>query len=80
MPVAADKTQVLQGKVGEFIVTARRAGENWYVGGLTSWTGRTIELPLDFLGEGEYTAEIMTDGENAARIGEDYRLEDSQRG
>ncbi len=75
IPTAADKTQVLQGKVGEFIVTARKAGDNWYVGGLTSWTGREIELPLDFLGDGEYKAEIMTDGVNASRIGEDYSLE-----
>lgn len=74
MPVAADRTQVLQGKVGEFIVTARRVGENWYVGGLTSWTARNITLPLDFLSDGEYEAEIMIDGVNASRIGEDYVL------
>ena len=75
MPQDADKTVVLQGKVGEFIVTARRVGSDWYVGGLTSWTGRDLQLPLDFLSDGEYTAEIMTDGVNASRIGEDYKLE-----
>ena len=33
LPVVFDTTQVLAGRIGEYIVTARRAGEKWYVGG-----------------------------------------------
>ena len=75
IPTNPDRTVVLQGKVGEYIVTAREKEGTWYVGGLTNWTGRTIELPLTFLGDGMYEAEILTDGVNANRVGEDYRRE-----
>lgn len=52
---------------------ARRSGQTWYVGGLTDWAERTIDLDLGFIGDGRY--ELFTDGANAARIGEDYRVE-----
>jgi alpha-glucosidase len=62
--------------MGEYIVTARQAGANWYVGALTNWTGRTIELPLTFLDSGaEYTATILCDGANADKKATDYKIE-----
>ena len=75
IPATFDHTEVVCGKVGEYIVTARRSGEEWYVGGLTSWEGRTIDIPLDFLGEGEWKAELYLDGVNADLTGTDYRVE-----
>lgn len=67
-----DETRVLQGKMGEYIVTARRVGKNWYVGGLTDWNARTVKLDLSFLGEGNYEAVLFSDGVNAGKQAADY--------
>lgn len=75
LPVVADETRILQGKMGEYIVTARRVGEDWIVGGLTDWEARTVDLDLSFLPEGMFRAEIFCDGINADKKGEDYRHE-----
>ena len=44
LPTVWDETRVLQGEVGEYIVTARRKGDTWYIGGITNWTPRDIEI------------------------------------
>lgn len=76
IPDSWDCTKVLDGKLGEFIVTARKSGSSWYVGGLSNWDGRNIELSLSFLEPGKlYTATIYRDGRNADKIGEDYLVE-----
>ena len=72
VPTVWDETKVLDGKVGEFIATARRSGNTWYIGSTCSWKGRCVSLPLDFLGGGKWTAEIFRDGVNASRNGTDY--------
>jgi alpha-glucosidase len=74
VPATWDETQFAAGDPGESIVLARRRGDVWYVGGMTDWTRRTIDVPLDFLGSGPYTAKLYTDGSmdedqpNAIRI------------
>ena len=73
VPTTWDETKVLQGDMGEYIVTARRKGDVWYVGGLSDWTPRDIEMSFDFLPEGTYEAEIFSDGVNAHRLATDYR-------
>lgn len=75
IPSVFDHTEVVSGKVGEYIITARRKGDVWYVGGLTSWEGRTVEVPLTFLGEGDWSAELFVDGVNSDLTGSDYRTE-----
>lgn len=66
MPTHVEKTEILSGEMGEWIVSARKAGENWYVGGLTNWTAREVEVALSFLEEGkEYTAQILSDAKDA---------------
>jgi alpha-glucosidase len=72
IPTVWDETNVLQGKVGEFIVTARRKDSTWYVGGMANWAGKAVEIDLSFLGEGEYLATMATDGVNADRYPSDY--------
>ncbi len=74
IPDEWDETRVLQGEIGKYIVTARRKGDTWYVGGQTNWDERTIELPLSFLGEGSYVTNMLTDGINANHNAEDCRL------
>lgn len=76
IPTVWDETVVLDGKIGEYIVTARRKDNEWYIGGVTNWTPRELEIdftPLE-LG-GDRKMEIFTDGVNAHRNGNDYRKE-----
>jgi alpha-glucosidase len=73
VPTVWDKTIVPDAKVAEYVVVARKNGDNWYVGAMTDWTPRTLELDLSFLGKGDFTAEIYSDGINADKYGSDYR-------
>jgi alpha-glucosidase len=62
VPTVWDQTKVLDGRVGEYIVTARRRGDTWFVGAITGNEGRTLEIPLDFLSPGKtYLASIYRD-------------------
>lgn len=76
VPTVWDETRVIDGRVGEYIVTARRSGDVWYVGAICSWKAANVEIGLDFLGEGEWCAEVFRDGINASRNGTDYIRED----
>ena len=61
-----DDTRVLDGEVGEYITTARRHGEEWFVGGITNNEARRMAIRLDFLPAGQkYMAEIYTDGDQS---------------
>lgn len=68
VPVTWDETRILQGDIGEFIVSARRKGDIWYLGAMTNEAGRQLKVELDFLGEGRYTADIWQDGQNISSI------------
>ena len=75
VPTVWDNTLALNGKVGEYVTIARQKGNCWYVGSLTNWTPRSLELDLSFLGEGIFTAEVFKDGVNANRVARDYKKE-----
>ena len=75
IPTVWDETVALDAKAGDYLLIARRNGDTWYVAGLNDWNGRKLEVTLDFLGEGEYDAQIFMDGVNADSWGEDYKLE-----
>ncbi len=72
VPTVWDETRVLAAKVGEYIVTARRSGRDWYLGALTNWTARDIEISLSWLGAGQFRADVFRDGANADRAAVDY--------
>lgn len=72
IPTTWDETIVLDGKVGEYIVTVRRKGNDWYVGGMSNWTGKTVEVDFSFAGEGTFDVTVATDGVNADRYPSDY--------
>ena len=77
IPTVWDETVALDGKVGEYIVMARRKGDKWYIGGLVGHNARTVTVDLGFLGDGEWKMELFKDGLNAVRHAEDYvRVED----
>ena len=73
VPTTWDETVALDGKVGDYAVVARRSATDWWVGGMTDWTPRTLTVDFSFLGQGQYKATIYQDGINADRIGNDYK-------
>ena len=75
IPTVWDETRILQGTVGQYIVTARRSGTRWYIGGLTGWDARDLSLDLSGLVKGKHSAVLYRDGVNAARNATDYRIE-----
>ncbi len=76
IPTVFDETRVPQGRMAQYIVTARRSGGDWYVGGQTNWDARDVELAFDFLPRGaRYEATLYTDGANAGRTATDYRVQ-----
>lgn len=74
IPSVFDESVVPSAEVGEYIVSAKRKGNTWYAGALTNWTPCTVDVPLSFLGDGTYTAIIFSDGVNADRNAEDYKV------
>ena len=78
VPTIWDETIVLDGKMGEYIITARRNGDTWYIGGLTNWDARDLEVDFSFLGDKTYSGKLFKDGINANRIGRDYKSENIQ--
>ena len=65
VPTVWDDTKIVDGYPGDFIVSARRSGRAWFVGGMTNWDARTIEVPLRFLGPGRYEAVLFQDAADA---------------
>ena len=65
VPTVWDDTRIIDGFPGEFILDARRSGKEWFLGGMTNWDSRTVEIPLKFLPEGRYTAHIFQDAPDA---------------
>jgi alpha-glucosidase len=72
VPTVWDETVGLEAKVGDYIVVARRNGEEWYVGAMTDWTPREVEIDFGFLGAGEYRADVYADGVNASKCASDF--------
>jgi alpha-glucosidase len=65
IPTTWDETRVLSAKVGDYIAIARRHGNEWYVGSIAGSHAAQFDIPLAFLGEGEYTAETLSDAPDA---------------
>ena len=73
VPTVWDETKVLDAKIGDYIAIARKHGSDWYVGSMTDWTARDMEIDLSFLPPGNYQMEAYQDGANADRYGSDYK-------
>jgi alpha-glucosidase len=72
VPTVWDETRVLDAKLGEYVLVARRNGRDWYVGAMTNWTGRDLDVDLSFLPSGTFTMDAYQDGVNADRMAGDY--------
>jgi len=74
VPTVWDETRVLEAKIGDYLVVARKHGDDWYLGGMTDWSPRTMEIKVDFLEPGKkWIAEVWQDGVNADRYAADYQ-------
>lgn len=78
IPSTWDETIVLEGKIADYIVIARRKGANWYIGAMTDWSPRSFELDLSFLKFGNFSMEVIRDGVNASKFAEDYAKDERQ--
>jgi alpha-glucosidase len=68
VPTDWDTTRVLEGRIGDYVVVARRErnAQSWYIGAITDEESRTFDVPLSFLTAGrKYVAEIYADGPGA---------------
>ena len=74
VPTVWDETVALDGKVGEYVIVARRSGDVWYIGGLTNWDAREVELDLNVLGAGGWNVEMFADGVNVEKNAKDYKV------
>ena len=68
VPTTWDETKFLDGKVGDYIIVARKSGSDWYVGGMSDWTPRSLNVSFGFLGPGNFKAEIWKDAPDADKI------------
>ena len=66
VPTTWEETRAVNGQPAKYITLARRHGADWFVGGITDWDAREIEVPLSFLGSGSFTADIFSDAPDAA--------------
>jgi alpha-glucosidase len=73
VPTVWDETLVLDARLGDYVLIARRNGREWYVGAMTDWTARELSLDLSFLPEGEFGIETYQDGVNAGRYAGDFK-------
>jgi len=73
VPTVWDETRVLDAKMSEYVLLARRNGSDWYVGAMTNWTPRDLEVDFAFLPDGSFTLDSYEDGVNADRNASDYK-------
>jgi alpha-glucosidase len=73
VPTVWDETKVIDGRIGEYVLVVRRHGHDWYVGAMTNWTARELELDCSFLPGGSFRIDGYQDGVNADRYAGDYK-------
>lgn len=73
VPVTWDETTVLEAIPGKMIVMMRRAGNEWYMAGLTDWSERDATLILPKSADG-WKVQLWKDGINANRDASDFQF------
>ncbi len=74
VPTVWDQTEILEARFSDYIALARKQGDTWYLGCMTDWQPRELELDLSFLDSGSYQIKIYQDGPNAERYASDFQL------
>lgn len=75
VPTTWDETKVLAAKVADYVVIARKNGKKWYIGGMTDWTPREMEIDLSFLDPGIHRMKMIKDGVNADKNAIDFQVD-----
>ncbi len=71
-----DRSEALQGEIGDYIVVMRRAGDRFFLGAGTNDEERTLAQPLSFLEPSTtYTATLYADAADSDETPESYRIE-----
>jgi alpha-glucosidase len=82
VPTVWDETRVLDGRIGDYVVVARRKGPDWFIGAMTDWTPRELDVDLSFLSGGPshraWEMVAFADGPDADRVASRY-VRSSQR-
>jgi alpha-glucosidase len=78
VPTVWDDTLPLGGKISDYVVVARRNGRDWYIGAMTDWTPRELDIDFSFLADGAYQMQAFEDGVNADRMASDYKMTKTQ--
>jgi alpha-glucosidase len=78
VPTEWDETKVLDAKIADYVLIARRNGRDWYVGAMGDWTARDLDVDLSFLPEGSFTMDAYQDGINADHNASDYKKTSSK--
>ena len=74
IPTSWEDTYVVDAKLGDYLIMARKKGNDWYLSAMTDWSPREFEIDLSFLGEGKFNVFTCEDGVNAAKNASDYKL------
>ena len=78
VPTVWDETVAIDGKLGEYAVIARRSGDTWYIGAITNWKERSLEIDLNKIGVNASKYKAYIDGINANRYAEDYKITEKE--
>jgi alpha-glucosidase len=73
VPTEWDETRVLDARISDYVVIARRRGTDWYLGAITDWNTREVEIDLSFLPSGSFKLDEYRDGVNADRHAQDFQ-------
>jgi len=73
VPTQWDETKVLDARIADYVLIARRRGAEWFIGAITDWSSRDLAVDLSFLPAGNFRLDEWRDGINADRYAEDYK-------
>lgn len=76
VPTVWDETRVVAAKISDYVILARRNGDDWYLGAIGDEEAREFDVDLSFLGDGEWMMLEYRDGINADRYASDYVYEE----
>ncbi|MBX9853631.1 MAG: glycoside hydrolase family 97 protein [Cytophagaceae bacterium] len=80
VPVSWDETRVLAGEVGEYIIIARRKGDDWFIAGMTNETEREVLVPMSLVWNKKFQVTIYQDGKKARSQPTDVTVETKETG
>ena len=78
VPTVWDETIIVSAKIADHIITARRSGDEWFIGVMGNSNKREFTINLSFLDNGNYQMDSFADGINSDRHASDYKIHNQQ--